>query len=121
MHRNLSGLRQLKVDAAEIRRALRNEWQAKIRYRDLRGKVSERVIWPMMISIFQGATVLAAWCTLRQDFRSFRLDGVLDFVTSNDRLPKSRKSLFAEWKKTETARYRSGEFAKEYGVEIRGV
>jgi len=111
----------LAVDMADIRRALRQERQVLLHYRDLKGAKSERVVWPVMISIFNAATLLAAWCTTRDDFRSFRLDGVTHFEVLEVRLPKPRKTLFAEWKKTPTAKYRDPDFARERGGELRGI
>ena len=48
-----------------------------------------------------GATVLAAWCTLRNDFRSFRVDRLLTYEPLDARMPKRRKSLFAQWRRAQ--------------------
>lgn len=112
---------KLNVDMADIRRALRMERQVAMTYRDLKGNMSQRVVWPVLISIFQGATLLAGWCTLREDFRSFRMDGIMSFELLEMPMPKRRKTLFAAWQKSEVARYRTPEFTKKTGGEIRGI
>ena len=92
---------QVSIDVSDVRRALRLQLQVDLVYRDLTGKKSRRTIWPVLLSIFQGATVLAAWCTMRNAFRSFRLDGMEEFTTLEAKLPKPRKTLFVEWKNSE--------------------
>ena len=109
------------VDMAEIRRSLRIEKQVAIVYRDLKGRESTRTIWPVLISIFPAATVLAGWCTLRKDFRTFRIDGLLQYEILDTPTPKPRKTLFAEWKKTDVAHYRTKEFGEKHRGEMRGI
>lgn len=43
---------------------------------DAESKVSRRVVWPLALYFFGGTWLIAAWCELRRDFRSFRLDRV---------------------------------------------
>ena len=109
------------VDMSIVREALRQEKQVDIDYVDLSGKESKRRIFPVMISVFRNSVVVAAWCTLREDFRSFRLDGMRTFEVLEVKLPKPRKTLFAEWKRSEAARYQSEDFGAGADGEIRGV
>lgn len=62
------------VDPAVIRRAAREEQKLKIGYRDEHGSTTERVIWPLAISYLDTSDLVIAWCELRDDFRTFRLD-----------------------------------------------
>ena len=89
------------IDPPKIRQSLRSESQVHIHYEDLQGAKTERTIWPIFISFFQGATVLVAWCCLREDFRSFRLDRLLSYDIQDLRMPKRRKTLLAQWKRRE--------------------
>ena len=111
---------KLQVEMAEIRRSLRVEKQVAMNYRDLKGKVSQRTIWPVLISIFAETTVLAGWCTLRSDFRTFRIDGILKYEILEAKLPKPRKTLYAEWKNTKVAEYRSPGFGEKHGAKFMG-
>jgi predicted DNA-binding transcriptional regulator YafY len=43
-------------------------------YRALDGTASERLVWPLALHFWGGVWTLAAWCELRDDFRSFRVD-----------------------------------------------
>ncbi len=112
---------KFEVDVADIRRALRIEAKVLLNYRALNGEMSQRVIWPVLVSLFRDAMVLAAWCTVRNDFRTFRIDGMLSFDLLEQKMPKSRKTLFVEWKKTETAKYRLPDNVRKDGLEVRGI
>ncbi len=55
-------------EAIEARRKLR------VDYRDVKGQDSTRVLRPLACLYWDSAWTLAAWCELRLDFRSFRID-----------------------------------------------
>ena len=97
----------LQIEAEDIRRSLRSQSQVNITYNDLSDRVTNRTIWPVLISFFQNAAVLAAWCTLRGDFRAFRLDRISSYDVTDRKLPKPRKTLFVEWKKSDAAKFTS--------------
>lgn len=84
---------------SDLRRALREERQVQLEYRDQSGVVSSRVIYPLALGYYDDGQVLIAWCSLRQGYRRFRLErmigaGVLDAV-----LPRPRRTLLYEWRK----------------------
>ena len=41
---------------------------------------SERSVRPLALAFWSGVWTLAAWCELRKDFRSFRIDRMEDVV-----------------------------------------
>ena len=43
-------------------------------YRDAAGAETDRVTWPLGLFFWGSAWTLLAWCELREDFRSFRLE-----------------------------------------------
>jgi len=55
-------------DAAKKRRKIR------FRYERRDGEQSERTVRPICLALLMSAWVLCAWCELRKDFRTFRLD-----------------------------------------------
>jgi len=110
-----------KPDLGDVRRALRDGKQMQIAYRDLKGQHSERVVWPIQISFFQDAVLLVAWCTMREAFRSFRIDGIKEQKVLDARLPKSRKTLFVEWLKDRDMRKSEWGEGSDASVELRGV
>ena len=82
----------------QLRQALRAERKLMLRYADGAGAATERKVWPIALAFFAEAEVLAAWCELRQDFRHFRLDRIAETVTLDERLPRRRRLLLAEWR-----------------------
>lgn len=73
----------ISFDLADLRRAVRAARKVRFAYTDVLGRGSERVVRPLSLAYFGPVWVLAGWCELRVDFRTFRLDriegfGVLD-------------------------------------------
>ena len=95
------GLEPAQVDAGQIRLAIRNERKLVIRYDDLNGAATERTIWPFMIGFFEKVRIVAAWCEMRQDFRSFRVDRISGMTVSEERYPKRRAVMLKEWRERE--------------------
>ena len=55
---------------------------------------SERTVRPLSLAYFGPVWVLAAWCELRLDFRTFRLDRMRDFVVTTERFrPEPGRTL----------------------------
>jgi predicted DNA-binding transcriptional regulator YafY len=84
------------ADLAAIRAAIRNERKLRIGYGDEKGARTERTIWPFAIAYFAESTLVNAWCELRDDFRHFRADRILDW-NMLDEFPLSGRLLFARW------------------------
>lgn len=62
------------ADTGLIRGAIRDEVKLAIRYEDVNGRTSERVLWPLVMIYYVDSSVLVSWCETRDDFRHFRLD-----------------------------------------------
>ena len=82
----------------KLRRAVRAERQVQLRYRDRGGEATERVIYPVALGYYEDRQVLVAWCTLRQDYRRFRIDGMLAVAVLEQALPVPRRTLFHRWR-----------------------
>jgi predicted DNA-binding transcriptional regulator YafY len=48
--------------------------RARFAYRDADGSETERTVWPLALHFWGQVWTLAAWCELRDDFRTFRID-----------------------------------------------
>jgi predicted DNA-binding transcriptional regulator YafY len=57
-----------------VRQAIGRRCRLQINYVDAQGQATQRVIWPFALYFWGGAWLIAAWCEMRTDFRSFRLD-----------------------------------------------
>ena len=76
-------------------------------YRDEKGQVTERTIWPVTIGYQDTTRMLVGWCELRGDFRSFRTDRVEAAEFLEDRYPERPAVLRARWRRTLEARHKA--------------
>jgi predicted DNA-binding transcriptional regulator YafY len=83
---------------ADLRRAMREERQVTLGYRDNQGQVTDRTVYPIALGYFEHHQVLMAFCTLRQDYRSFRIDGMQTVKVLSETLPEPRRTLFHRWR-----------------------
>ena len=67
-------------ELAELRRAIRERRPLEFAYRDASGDGTSRRVRPLSLAYFGPVWLLAAWCELREDFRTFRLDRITDFT-----------------------------------------
>jgi predicted DNA-binding transcriptional regulator YafY len=75
----------ISFDLPQLRQALRKQLKVHFRYRNVSGAESERTVWPLSLAYYGPVWLLAAWCELRADFRSFRLDRMHGFRVEPDR------------------------------------
>lgn len=61
-----------------FRHAIRDGRKVRIAYRDEDGRDTRRIIQPFAIAYYVEATLVCAWCELRNDIRHFRADRVVD-------------------------------------------
>jgi predicted DNA-binding transcriptional regulator YafY len=93
--------REEKADLGLIRRAIRAEQILELVYQDEKGAQTQRVVWPFALGFFDSVRVVVAWCEMRQGFRHFRTDRIVDIVTTGRRYPRRRPVLLKEWRKKE--------------------
>jgi predicted DNA-binding transcriptional regulator YafY len=67
-----------------MRAAMRKRLVAELEYKDAEGKPSARRVRPLGLYFWGDAWSLAAWCELRQDFRNFRLDRIVNVRTLDE-------------------------------------
>ena len=87
-------------DAEEtlIRQAIRKEYKLQLIYTDLNNDQSQRIIWPLALGFFEHARVIVAWCELRQDFRHFRTDRIIQIIDLDLPYPRRRQNLLKKWR-----------------------
>ena len=86
------------VDPGLLRKAIRTERRLKLCYRDEAGTASERVVWPFALAFFDRVRLMIAWCELRDDFRSFRTDRIVEAEVMEGRYPARRQVLLKTWR-----------------------
>lgn len=93
------------LDMERVRTCIRTRGKIRIRYRNIGGEDSRRVIWPIGVAYFDSVRLIVAWCEMRRDFRHFRTDRVLSADFLEETFPTPTKTLRAAWKKQEEAQY----------------
>lgn len=82
----------------DIRLAMRQERAVTIDYEDEQGRATSRTLWPVGLAFYEGKQTIAAWCLLRQDFRNFRTDRIVNLIITEERFGKRRAVLEREWR-----------------------
>ena len=93
----------LKCDLGEMRRAVRGQLKVRFAYTDVLGQSSERTVRPLSLAFFGPVWILAAWCDLRDSFRTFRLDRIEGLEVTGERFRSERgKTLHDFLKRPQT-------------------
>ncbi|GLQ91281.1 helix-turn-helix transcriptional regulator [Dyella acidisoli] len=92
------------LDLARVRQAMREQRKMRIVYKDQKGAVSERTIWPIMLGFVESRRFIAGWCESSSDFRLFRADRIIKVEFLNDRYLRNRRQLVKEWRTQEELR-----------------
>lgn len=85
------------VSLAQLRAAIRAERRMAIDYQDNLGQRTARWVWPIALTLGMRVRLLATWCELREDFRTFRVDRIAAVTDTGQRYPKSRLALVKAW------------------------
>lgn len=85
------------VDMALLRRACWEELALDVRYRDLKGRITEREVWPLGISYADKALMVLVWCCLRQDWRIFHAAGIESAALTGASFRPRRVSLLRDY------------------------
>lgn len=79
-----------------LREAINNRRKTRIGYHDVRGVASERTVRPLVLLYWGYTVTLGAWCELREDFRTFRVDRIVSLtVLSRGFTPEAGRNLAA--------------------------
>jgi len=103
------------IDMGTLRASIRAGQKVSLEYRDEKGAVTQRMVWPVAIGYTEVTRMLIAWCELRTDFRSFRTDRVVSAAFLEERYPDTPTTLRAKWRKALAAR--EGERMRERAKE----
>ncbi len=72
-----------------VRIASENCRKLDVRYRAIGGEETSRTIWSLILYFWGSKWTVGAWCELREAFRSFRVDLMLDVVDSGEAFEES--------------------------------
>ncbi|MBT2187472.1 helix-turn-helix transcriptional regulator [Sphingobium nicotianae] len=88
------------LDVVQLRSWIRKGRKIAIAYSDEADRPSERTIWPLLVGYRDATRLLVAWCELRTDFRTFRLDRIRHAEFMDEAIPKRPALLRAQYLKT---------------------
>lgn len=99
---------------ALLREACWDERALDLDYADGAGTATRRRIWPLSVVFLDRTLMLLAWCTLRQDFRRFRLERMAAVSATADFFRPRRVPLLREF----TARLRAAAPPPDRGGDV---
>lgn len=76
-----------------MRLAIRNATVMDLQYRALSEEVTQRTVKPLALIFFPNAHLLGAWCSLRQDYRHFRVDRIISSRDTGENFVKKKRAL----------------------------
>lgn len=101
-------LTQVKIDenfdGTLLRQAIRERFRLQIGYKDRDGKITNRIIWPLLIAYLDNVRYVVAWCESREGYRHFKTDRVQDLIILEDKYPERRAVLIKQWEDETAAR-----------------
>lgn len=98
------------VSLSDIRAAIRAARKMRIEYVDGKGATSRRTIRPIAVEYYTQATLVCAWCELRDDYRHFRADRIAGAKLLDENFREQAKALLAGWEElTRTAPRQQGQ------------
>jgi predicted DNA-binding transcriptional regulator YafY len=92
----------ISIDPGQLRRAVNGRLKVRFRYRDLKDRRTERTVRPLALAFYGPLWLLASWCELRQDFRSFRLDRISGLAVLRETFPPERGKTIQDFLKRDT-------------------
>lgn len=87
------------IDMDMLRTACWDEVAVQMTYRDLRGQVTTREIWPLALSYSEHSLMLLAHCRLRRDFRMFHVNRIIGAVLTGDSFRPRRAGLLRDYRR----------------------
>jgi predicted DNA-binding transcriptional regulator YafY len=84
-----------RMDAMRV--AIDERRRLELDYRDNDRRETKRCVHPLGLFFWGGAWTLGAWCELRSDFRSFRLDRVVNCVVHGTQFPDTPGRRLADY------------------------
>jgi predicted DNA-binding transcriptional regulator YafY len=85
------------IDLSDVRYAIRETRKLRVTYADAAGQRSNRTIWPIAMAYYVDATLIGAWCELREDYRHFRVERIVTSTLLEERFSSDGGRLMEGW------------------------
>lgn len=86
-----------RVCPSYLRQMAQDERVLHLIYEDANGDISRRNIWPLAVITMDRGDYLATWCCLRDDFRAFRLDRMIETTQTGQSFRPHRVAYWREF------------------------
>ncbi|WP_312471568.1 MULTISPECIES: YafY family protein [Brucella] len=80
-----------------LRRAVRDRVVVTLEYLDLKDSITERIVRPLGLTMFDAVWLLTGWCESRNDFRNFRLDRISKVETAGQVFRHQKGQRFEDY------------------------
>lgn len=98
IYANNFGMREAeRQNLDDFTKAVEERLKVRFAYRDADGGDTERTIWPLALHFWGKVWTLAAWCELRDDFRTFRVDRAERICLGEERYPKTSGRMLEDY------------------------
>lgn len=87
---------EIVIDVAALRSATWDEVAVEFEYRDAKGQDTARQVDPLGLVYLEQTNMLMAWCHLRKDFRTFRLDRMRNLERTEQSFRPRRVAMLRE-------------------------
>jgi predicted DNA-binding transcriptional regulator YafY len=94
------------IHSASLRSAIREGRKLRLRYRSEAGEETDRTVWPVILGYAETSRLLVAWCELRQGFRHFRTDRILEARLLDETVGLRQGELRRRWQRWREANAR---------------
>lgn len=97
--------------AANLRLAIRNGRKLRLRYRSEAGEHTARTVSPVIIGYDEASCLLIAWCELREGFRHFRIDRIIEVEVLDEPTgsrPGELRRCWQRWREQQFPLYSQG-------------
>ena len=88
------------IDMTLLREAIWEEHSVTFHYTDLKGRGTDREVWPLALSYGEGHLMLLGHCRIRMDFRLFHVPKMQDLATGTESFRPRRVALVREFAQT---------------------
>ena len=80
-----------------LAKAIDERRRTRFAYRDADGGQTDRTVWPLALHFWGQVWTLAAWCELRADFRTFRIDRAECVALRDDSYPQEKGRTLGDY------------------------
>ncbi|WP_158811311.1 YafY family protein [Beijerinckia sp. L45] len=86
-----------RIDCALLRAAIRQGRKLRLRYRSDENEITDRIVRPLLLGYADSYRMLIVWCELREGFRHFRTDRIVNVVMLDETIGEPAVALRRRW------------------------